>query len=106
MKSRDFCLMQSIVDNRKVADANDLLSKVRPKPWNSESVLFSAVNSKLTRNVRSYFDRWREKMDASGLDYNDWSMHPTWLLDSRMPMESKLPVIKSCVRLDLTRDFF
>ena len=76
------------------------------KPWNSEFVLFSVVNSELTRNVRSYFDRWREREDASGLDYNNWSLQPTWVLASRSPKASSFPVAKSCIRAGLTREFF
>lgn len=74
--------------------------------WDSTTLLFSAVNAKLTRNLRSYFDRWRDNVDLSGLIYTDCVLKPTWKLNSSVsPVNPKFKSA-SCVCPHITKEFF
>jgi hypothetical protein len=53
--------------------------------WVDSSILFSASNDRLNKNVRSYFDRWRDRADYSGTVCENRTLLPTWRLDLSQP---------------------
>ena len=50
--------------------------------WNTTSLTFSHGNHCLNRNLRSYFDRWRDNSDYSETQYEPSTLLPSWTLKS------------------------
>lgn len=106
MKSKSVDLIVSLLKERDKSRQVRARSACVIKSWNQQCNVFSVVNSQLTRNLRSYFDRWREKDDLSGLVYNRWCLEPTWSLNSRSIPGSVFPKIPSSVHRSISKEFF
>ena len=66
-----------ILETRK---SNSIENVIHQAPWNKSCVTFSQGNHLLNRNVRSYFDRWRDRPDESGSVYEIPALDVTWSL--------------------------
>ncbi len=73
-------LVELIEKRQRLIDAytSQLASK---KIWIDSSIVFSASNNRLNANVRSYFDRWRDRVDSSGTLFENRHVVPTWHLE-------------------------
>ena len=78
MADRLFALIEK---RQRLIDSNNPFALRRM--WIDSSIVFSATNDRLTMNVRSYFDRWRDRQDASGTIFEDRHVVPTWNLETK-----------------------
>ena len=74
-----------------------------PGLWRDSSTTFSTANPYLNRNFRSYFDRWRNMRDTSGLILEPSILEPSWRLDRPSPTAPASKPIPSCCYFGVTR---